>query len=168
MPRALSPEKQAEYDRLKAFTLALASVIDALSGRANESAEHSWVDYLSRGLPEFERRAPAQALAGLRMTRNDFLDITRALSPAGVRAIDASFAEAGLPTLSQVRGQVWRTIPDALKRGRIRNEEEYYVIIARVNDQAMSDGLSEADLIQLAALADAFEQQRNPSPGSAA
>ena len=53
-----------------------------------------------------------------------------------VGALDRRLAGKGLPSLTEMRSRVWRTIPKILKRGRIRNDEEYYLLKEKVIDMA--------------------------------
>lgn len=181
MPRALTPEQLAEYVRMRDFALALSEVLDEMAratptsraGMVGPDGVH--VEYevpnddlqfrasLAQGLDDLERRSMTQARAGIRMAVQDLLEATRHVDPGFVQRVDARFAAAGLPTLSWMRREVWKTIPKVLARGRIRTEEEYYLLIERLNDVSDTDGLSAEERDLISRMVDDFEA-RNASP----
>jgi hypothetical protein len=186
MARSLSPEQQAAYEREKAFALYLATVLDEVSrhqppGQIGERGPDGSVVYrdapayvlniaagLAASLERAEQRSPAEARAGLRMARNDLLEMSRPFAPTLVQAVDADLTNRGLPTLTATRASTWRTIPKVLARGRVRTEAEYYVVIERVNDMSNTDGLSADERARLGELAAQFEGRKaRPRRGTA-
>jgi hypothetical protein len=166
---------------MRDFTLALAGVMDEII--AADSAERAGLvnpdrpsreddvanDYssyraaLAAGLDEQEQRAFAQARAEVRMVLQDLLEWSRDFGPGFAKAIDPHFAAAGLPTVSQMQREVWKTIPKVLTRGRIRTEAEYYLLIERLNDVSDTDGLSQAERDQISQMVADFEARKaNP------
>lgn len=89
------------------------------------------------------------------MAVQDLLEMSRDLTPSGVSAADRWLAQRGVARLSEMRAEVWRTIPKVLARGRIRSEEEYYLVIERLNDVDDLD-LCERDRRRLELIAASF------------
>jgi hypothetical protein len=182
MPRAPTPEQLADYAHMRGFTLALPGVVDELilatpTSRVGQvlpdgtQVEHDapnedllYSPGLADSLAAEERRSIPQARAQVRMLLQDLLEVTRDLAPDFVRSVDERFAAAGLPTLSEIRREVWKTIPKVLARGRIRSEEEYYLLVERLNDVSGGDGLSPEDRERVGRMVAEFEE-RKARPG---
>jgi hypothetical protein len=152
-----------EYERDRAFVLALLGVFDSMVRQSTTGVDPqdeplSWVAGLEKGLAEVEAKGRKIARIGMRMALQDVLEMTRGLTPDSVKAVDEAFDAGGLPTLSGMRRRVWKTIPKVLKRGRIRNEAEYYLLIERLNDVDDS-GLSGEDRERLGLMVVEFEQR---------
>src|SRR6187399_3322703 len=62
------------------------------------------------------------------------LEGTIDFTPAQVAAADAMCKAADAPLLSAVRAPFWRKVPKILARRKIRNQEEYYLVVERLND----------------------------------
>ena len=84
-------------------------------------------------------KAPARARQGLGMMIGDLIEDTGRLPASEVKRIDAEFANAGLPTLSEMRLRFMRQVKRILKRGSIRNDEDYYLIRNAVEDLAANE-----------------------------
>jgi hypothetical protein len=173
-----SPDARADYERDRQFVLALAAFLDALpqspttivgSGTSDGTVEYreiptptvNLVVGLACGLAAGEARARGgRDRIGLRLALQDLLEMSRDLTSDGVAAADRSLTQAGLPTLSAVRLRVWQTIPKVLRRGRIRTDAEYYLLVERLNDvSGEEDSLSVEDRVVLARLVNEHEQQ---------
>ncbi|HEV3049665.1 MAG TPA: hypothetical protein VGX50_05115 [Longimicrobium sp.] len=176
MPRQTTPEQLAAYVRLRDFTLALAEVLDEVIratptsrvGRMMPDGTLHEYDVpndgfpglhaaLAEGLGAQERRSMKQAQAEVRMMLQDLLEASRDFGRDLVMHVDARFATTGLPTLSQMRQEVWKTIPKVIARGRIRTEEEYSLLIERLNDVSGEDGLSAEEREQISRMVGEFE-----------
>jgi hypothetical protein len=186
MARRNTAELDAEYGRFKRFVLSFAEFLDkrAVSdprplrtgsigpdGQLVQKDCHGppilMVPYFREGIAELERTRPRGWRSGLRQAVQDLLEMSRDFSPADVRAADAALAQKGAPTLSTLRSEIWSTIPKILRRGRIKTESEYYLIIERLNDVA-ADGLPPQDRDRLNAIVAAFEQRKvKPGEGAA-
>ena len=103
-----------------------------------------------------EREAPARAASGLRMAVNDCVEMSSHWPPQQVSSLDAELRPKGLVTLSQVRQRYWGRYAAVLKRGRIRNDVEYYVVQGVLADQALGMDINERERLQ--ALASAYEE----------
>ena len=82
------------------------------------------------------------ARSGLGMAINDTLEMSWDMPAEEVQAIDAEFKSEGILTLSELRRRYSRQFKALLKRGRIRNEVEYYLvtgIIASFTGNAKED-----------------------------
>lgn len=80
-------------------------------------------------LASMEKKSPALARKGLGMAINDTLEMSWDLRAEQVRAIDTDFAARGLPTLSELRRRYSRQFRSILKRGKIRDDGEYEMIV---------------------------------------
>jgi hypothetical protein len=152
MTRKPTPERQAEYEELKSFLLTLTEFMD--SQRLTQAPGGTWstgpegqevcringqvvlrqLPLLTQGVAAVEAHGFSSALRGARMAINDTLEMTIDLDQDTLRHADEFLSQRGCRTLTSMRHQVRQTIPKILRRGRIRNDEEYYLIIERLND----------------------------------
>lgn len=123
MTRKPSPERQAEYEEIKRFLLTLTEFLDSRR-----------LPLLTQGIEAVEAHGFSSAFRGTRMAVNDTLEETIDLDQDTLRQADEFLSQRGCKTLTSMRHQVRQTIPKILRRGRIRNDEEYYLIIERLND----------------------------------
>ena len=68
--------------------------------------------------------------------------MTRDMTFQEKQEADAYLTERGAPTLTQMRREIWQLIPKILKRGKVRNDEEYYILKERaisLDDPDMDD-----------------------------
>lgn len=70
----------------------------------------------------------SQARLGLGMAINDTLEMSWDLKPAEVAAMDRDLSGRGIVTLSELRRRYSRQFKGILKRGKIRDETEYYLV----------------------------------------
>jgi hypothetical protein len=77
---------------------------------------------------ELEKRSRRMAREGLRQAINDVIERSRHLDPRVVRTMDVELAAQGLVTLSELRRRFSREYAQILRRKRISNEIEYYLI----------------------------------------
>ena len=73
-----------------------------------------------------------QAFLGLKQAIQDSLEDTKEMSVEELKEIDALLKKAGAPSLGEVRGLIWNEIPKIVKRGKIRNDTEFYLINEKV------------------------------------
>jgi hypothetical protein len=133
MPRKPNPERVAEYEALCKFALVVSEFMEELSTEV-PSKRIAYAALLRDALVKSADRPLSQRLTGIRMAVHDDLEWTRGLEPDEVKALDARLTAQGCETLTSARSRVWQTIPKILKRGRIRNEEEFYLLIEQLND----------------------------------
>ncbi|MCX7515423.1 hypothetical protein, partial [Frateuria sp. STR12] len=98
----------------------------------------------------------SKALTGLRQAANDAVESLQDLTVAQVAAFDAKLRLAGVMTLSEMRRRHSRQFKGILKRGRVRNETEYY--LAKGILDSCTDTLGPTDQAALASMLLAFEQ----------
>jgi hypothetical protein len=72
-------------------------------------------------------RTPARARKGLGMAIGDLIESAEGWQADTVAALDRKLAGLGLRTLSSMRLEFGGRISAIVKRGRIRNEAEYYL-----------------------------------------
>jgi hypothetical protein len=72
----------------------------------------------------------AQTMAGdgLREAVSDCMDMLRHLTPTEVAKLDSELRLNGIPSLSELRRRYSRDYARAIKRGRIEDESEYYLL----------------------------------------
>ena len=85
--------------------------------------------------------------------------MARDFTPEDVRRADEFLVARGAPRLSDVRREVWRTIPKVLARGRIQSESEYYLLVERLNDSADPE-LTEDARTRVASIIAEYEKRR--------
>ncbi len=74
------------------------------------------------------------ALRGLRQAINDCVEASWHFDPAKVATLDAELINRGIITLSEIRRRYSRGYTEVLKRGRIRNDTEFYLLQHVIND----------------------------------
>lgn len=111
----------AEYELLKAF-------FAAWGERFPCSVDLPAEQHPLAVLKSMEQKSMSQARLGLGLAINDSLEGSWDLSPAEVTAIDLDFAACGIVTLSELRSRCSRQFKAILKRGKIRDETEYYLV----------------------------------------
>jgi hypothetical protein len=79
---------------------------------------------------ETSEKAPSRAPQGLRMAVNDCIEMSSHWDEDRVKMADDALKAHGIVTLSEIRRRYWRRFKAILKRGKIRNEEEYYLVKA--------------------------------------
>lgn len=117
MPKIFQPE----YQDLKAFFVAWN---EEFPPSPSLRPEHHPVAVLNL----MESQSESRARAGLGMAINDILEESWSFSPSRVAAIDARFRNKGILELSQLRRRYSRQFRGILKRGKIANEMEYYLV----------------------------------------
>ena len=84
-------------------------------------------------------RAPARARDGLRMAINDTLEMITDLPQAEIDRLDMLLSQEALPTVAFVRARFSKVLRGIMKRGRIRTEDEYYLVRNAVEMPAHTD-----------------------------
>jgi len=87
-------------------------------------------------LAGFEARSMAAARNGLALAIGDIVEDCESLPAERVKAIDAALGAEGVVTLSEVRARFGRAIRAIMKRGKVRNESEYYALRNAVDAMA--------------------------------
>lgn len=112
---------ESEYAGLKAFFVAWKNEFPPI---ASLPAEHHPVAVLN----SMEKVSHSRARLGLGMAIGDILEESWRFSPARVAEIDAKFRSKGIIQISELRRRFSQKFQGILKRGKIRNEIEYYLV----------------------------------------
>jgi hypothetical protein len=138
MAAALSPE---EYDELKQF-------LGFYSVNYMEIDKKLPPHLRPLALLELvEKRSRKQAQQGLRQAINDVIEHTRHLSYKEVKKIDFELIKNCAITLSELRRRFSREYNSIVKRKKINNETEYYLIRGMLDDGAARIGEDERKLL---------------------
>jgi hypothetical protein len=79
-------------------------------------------------LEEMEKKTPSQAAEGLMMMINDSIEMSSGWHPEKIAAFDAELKANGISTLTDLRRQYSRQYARVIKRGQIKNLDEYYLL----------------------------------------
>jgi hypothetical protein len=154
MARSVSPDKQREYDELKSFFTHWET---HLRPHRMFALDHPYNPI--NVLAGFERQlGVSRALAGLKQAVNDVLEGCEDFSPQQIAEADASLARAGAPTLTQLWQRRSRQYKAILRRGRLRNDTEFYLVSSILSDSASQVPSSERDM--LGNMVASYESQR--------
>ncbi len=119
------------YDELKRFLVVVARFRDE-----RYAQPVSMLASLQGVLTAAERRGRRVPLAGLKQAAHDQVSWFRSMSRESVREADAYLRNRGAITITAMTAQVRRIVPNVLKRGRIRDDEEFYILTELLNDVA--------------------------------
>jgi hypothetical protein len=108
------------YDQMRQW---FAVVIEVEMRGINVSADHHPITVLDA----MASRAPARARQGLGMAIGDMIEAAEGWQVGTVAEVDRKLGNLGLPTLSAMRFEFEGRIRAIVKRGRIRNDAEYYL-----------------------------------------
>lgn len=150
MSRKPNAERIAEYDRLWRFC---SLGMEWLGQHAEPEMKKIFVT----PLPDLWRNGHpfSECLSGVKQAAGDMLGLTRDLSAEDLQNGDQFLASRCAPTITEMRREIWRLIPVILKRQRIRNDQEYYLLKERVIDQAPE--LNDSELVLAARLLSDYE-----------
>ena len=154
----MSNLSNGEYEELKAFLLFYSDrymPVDSLPLHLRPVA----------CLEVLERKSRTMASKGLAQAINDIIQSSRHLEPEQLRKVDRELQSRGLVTLSQLRRRYSREYAKVLKKGRIANETEYYLVRGILDDSAGSFGDGEREA--LAQMLVEFEQRADLQSGDA-
>jgi hypothetical protein len=150
MPRQMSPERQQEYTELIAFIDYYATHIWGLV-----PADPAHPSNVAKQLRE--QYGGSKALIGARMAVNDIVEMSSDESAEYVARLDRILREKGIITLSEVRRRFASSYKHIFKRGKIKNETEYHVVVGVLADA--SAAVSEEERAVLNSLVSRFEQK---------
>lgn len=80
------------------------------------------------------------------MAINDIIEATRHWHQGQVAALDAQLRQHGLVTLSELRRRFSGDYAKIIKRGKIANETQYYLVMGLINDGASGISTQEREL----------------------
>lgn len=130
----------AQYQELKRF---LDFFSNHFFGLKNDTSENKLIAELTK----MEKTAPARAAVGLAMMINDCIEMASGWSLEKILGIDAELKNSGIITLSELRRQYSRQYAKVVKRGRINNEEEYFLLKGVLEGGALEMTTSEKETI---------------------
>jgi len=147
MARSMSPEREKEYEELSGY---LDFFTTHVMGVDPASPIHTTAT-LKRIAEEHGR---SKALEGLRQAANDTVQSLE--NKAGVaQALDAALRACGLVGFYEIARRYGSAFRKILKRGRVKNDTEYYLIHDALADCATS--LGDDERAELARLIEEFE-----------
>jgi hypothetical protein len=151
MKSRVSPAKLKEYQELKSFFVLWETRIS----RSIHSPEHP--DHPVNCLNAIEAKYGFSiAFKGLKQAVGDILEMTSHLDVEGVKTIDGALMSGGYLTLSALRMRYRSTYAAVLRRGRIRNTTEFYLLNGIASDQSLD--LSSQERSDIDALLVRYEQ----------
>jgi hypothetical protein len=149
MPRKMSEAREAEFAELGAFLNLYAIEVKGIS--PNDPIHPSNV---LKGL--VTRFGKSKALEGLRQVIGDVIEETQRLSTTKVAELDNLCRTRNVATLSHLRTRYWSKYASIVKRGAIRNDTEYYLVVGVLND--LSSPISDTQRSTLRKFANSYEQ----------
>lgn len=108
-------------------------------------------------LNKIEKEKPSVAARSLKMGISDSIAWLKH-QPAAFEPIDKALREKKLPHLSKLIAAVNDTINKVLRRGIVRNLQEYYIVAETLSD--VENGLGENDNYRLSELLRDFEKKK--------
>lgn len=79
-------------------------------------------------LDQMASRSLAEARRGLAMAIGDVVEFVGDWPAANVAKCDSELSQNGLPTLTQVQARFSKAVQRVVRRGRIRDDEEFYAL----------------------------------------
>lgn len=140
MARAMSLENEREFKELEAFVGFYAT---AIMGIDPANIVHPTIQL--RGIAA--QVGKAKALIGLRQAVNDCLEWVDDATVEEISELDFALKSQGIVTFTELLVRKSRRYKAVLKRGRIRNDTEYYMVNAAACDQSIA--MSEDERRQL-------------------
>ena len=151
MPRQMSEEKQREFDELKQFFQVWETQLFPNQYFAADHPHHP-LNALSSIEQKFGR---SRALAGLKQAINDNMEIVGDFRPEQIAHVDKVLQQAGALTLTQMISRQSKAFRAILRRGKIRNDTEFYMVSAALSDT--SSGRPEAENATMGSMVVAYE-----------
>ncbi|MFD1297750.1 hypothetical protein ACFQ4Q_14045 [Lysobacter gummosus] len=153
MPRQISEERLREYGDLKRFfEVWQTQLFPNQFFRADHP--HHPVNALAAIEQRFGR---SRALAGLKQAINDNLEFAVDFEPDIIARIDEVLHQSGAPTLTQLLAHQSKLLRAILRRGKIRNDTEFYIVSSVLSDT--SADRPESETAALGSMSLAYEQK---------
>jgi hypothetical protein len=114
-------QQPGEYERMKAFLSFYSDRYFDLGSLPPDKTPIACLETL-------EKMSRKLAVTGLRQAVNDCIDRSQRFGHAEVANLDAELSARGILTLSELRRRYSRGYAKIMKRGRINNDGEYYLI----------------------------------------
>ncbi len=129
-----------EYERMKAFLSFYADRYFDLERLPPEQRPIACLEVL-------EKMSRKKAVTGLRQAINDCVERSSRFNHTEVTNLDAELSTRGIITLSELRRRYSKGYAKIMKRGRINNDVEYY-LLRNVLDDSTEKTPDERDLLQ--------------------
>lgn len=94
-----------------------------------------------------EKTAPSRAASALAMMVNDCIEMASGWSFERISDLDTKLGNSGIITLSELRRQYSRQYAKIVKRGRINDEEEYFLLKGVRDGASLQIPSSEQEMI---------------------
>ena len=146
----MSARNEQEFAELSAYVSLFATLVWGIPASSSSHPSHHMAVIPGKV-------SKSQRLSGLRQAANDTIEATQDLSPDKVAEIDAAFKDHHALTLTEARRRYWSKYKAVIKRGRIRNDTEYYLVVGVVTD--MASAATEPERRALQDLVSAFESR---------
>ncbi|QQO32268.1 hypothetical protein JJC00_27345 [Bradyrhizobium diazoefficiens] len=85
-------------------------------------------------LEALEKKSMKLAFNGLRQAINDCVEMSLHFDHAEVEKLDSQLRSRGIITLSELRRRYSKSYAKIMKRGQIKNETEYYLVLNVLHD----------------------------------
>lgn len=148
MARRMSPEREREFEELRAFVEFYATQV-----RGVDPSSPGHFSAVVEGI--VEKFGKSKALVGLRQAANDTVEATTSFSPEKVARLDSALRAQGIVTLSAIRHRYSSAYKRILRRGAIKSETEYYLVNGMVVDGTLP--LTSAERQSLEQMVAAYE-----------
>jgi hypothetical protein len=155
----MSQANEKEFEELASYVNFYATHVWQVPPSAHEHPSH----FLT---PVPGKVTKSQLLAGLRQAANDTVEDAAHLTAEEIAALDEACRANDVLTLSEVRRRFSRQYGSVLKKQRISNETEYYLVVGIINDLTSHLSNEERNLIEQ--LAHAYEEGAGQSKGDPA
>jgi hypothetical protein len=123
----MQKDAKLEYERMKDFFSFYVERYFNLAGLPPEKRPIAVLEVL-------EKRSMKLAFNGLRQAVNDCMEMSSHLSREEVENLDSLLRGRGIVTLSEMRRRYSKDYAKIMKRERIKNETEYYLLRNVLND----------------------------------
>ncbi|MFL5541491.1 MAG: hypothetical protein ACJ8J0_21065 [Longimicrobiaceae bacterium] len=154
MARPVDPASRRELDELRELLLALCEF-------QRRVLDSPFADRMVEGV---EKAYRARSLPGLRMARNDMLSMLEGCTADQLRQLDALLRERTDTSVAELRARQLARIARIQERGRISNDEQYYLVREHV-ELIWDDPAKNEELTALQALLADYENRRGRMAG---
>jgi hypothetical protein len=125
-------ESEFEYAKMKGFLSFYAERYLRAAGLSPDKQPIASLEAL-------EKKSMKIALDGLRQAINDCVQMSSHFDHKKVEKLDTELRSRGIVTLSELRRRYSKSYAKIMKRGRIKNETEYYLVRNVLHDSTEKD-----------------------------
>lgn len=130
MPRRMSHEREIEYAELRGYMDYFSTHIYGIDPKDPTHPTNA----IDRAVAAVGK---SRALDGLKQAINDTVEALEDLTPESILSLDMSLREKGLITASEVRRRYSAAYKRIIRRGEIRDNDEYYIIAGLLADVSL-------------------------------